>query len=33
VLQPVPATPVVGYVTRGRGVSIHRADCPNLLML
>jgi guanosine-3',5'-bis(diphosphate) 3'-pyrophosphohydrolase len=24
---------VVGYVTRGRGVSIHRADCPNLLYL
>ncbi|HEX6250750.1 MAG TPA: bifunctional (p)ppGpp synthetase/guanosine-3',5'-bis(diphosphate) 3'-pyrophosphohydrolase [Gemmatimonadaceae bacterium] len=30
--QPVPGDPVVGYVTRGRGVSIHRADCPNLLM-
>jgi len=31
--QPVPGDPVVGYVTRGRGVSIHRADCPNLLIL
>ena len=31
--QPLPGDPVVGYVTRGRGVSIHRADCPNLLML
>jgi GTP pyrophosphokinase len=31
--QPVPGDPVVGYVTRGRGVSIHRADCPNLLFL
>jgi GTP diphosphokinase / guanosine-3',5'-bis(diphosphate) 3'-diphosphatase len=31
--QPVPGDPVVGYVTRGRGVSIHRADCPNLLQL
>ncbi len=31
--QPVPGDPVVGYVTRGRGVSIHRADCPNLLYL
>ena len=31
--QPVPGDKVVGYVTRGRGVSIHRGDCPNLLML
>ncbi len=31
--QPVPGDPVVGYVTRGRGVSIHRGDCPNLLYL
>jgi GTP diphosphokinase / guanosine-3',5'-bis(diphosphate) 3'-diphosphatase len=31
--QPVPGDPVVGYVTRGRGVSIHRSDCPNLLLL
>jgi guanosine-3',5'-bis(diphosphate) 3'-pyrophosphohydrolase len=31
--QPVPGDAVVGYVTRGRGVSIHRADCPNLLIL
>ena len=31
--QPVPGDQVVGYVTRGRGVSIHRSDCPNLLML
>ena len=31
--QPVPGDTVVGYVTRGRGVSIHRADCPNLLHL
>ncbi len=31
--QPVPGDEVVGYVTRGRGVSIHRADCPNLLPL
>ena len=31
--QPVPGDTVVGYVTRGRGVSIHRSDCPNLLML
>jgi GTP pyrophosphokinase len=31
--QPVPGDSVVGYVTRGRGVSIHRFDCPNLLLL
>ena len=31
--QPVPGDKVVGYVTRGRGVSIHRSDCPNLLFL
>lgn len=31
--QPVPGDKVVGYVTRGRGVSIHRQDCPNLLHL
>jgi GTP pyrophosphokinase len=31
--QPVPGDPVVGYVTQGRGISIHRADCHNLLTL
>ena len=31
--QPVPGDPVIGYVTRGRGVSIHRQDCPNVLGL
>lgn len=31
--QPVPGDPVIGYVTRGRGVSIHRNDCPNVLAL
>ena len=29
--QPVPGDEVIGYITRGRGVSIHRADCPNVL--
>lgn len=27
--QPVPGDPVVGIVTVGRGVSVHRQDCPN----
>ncbi len=31
--QPVPGDPVVGFVTQGRGISIHRNDCPNLLTI
>ena len=31
--QPVPGDQVIGYITRGRGVSIHRQDCPNVLAL
>lgn len=28
--NPVPGDEIIGFVTRGRGVSIHRADCPNV---
>jgi GTP pyrophosphokinase len=27
--KPVPPDPIVGFVTRGKGVSVHRADCSN----
>ncbi|NUS39037.1 MAG: bifunctional (p)ppGpp synthetase/guanosine-3',5'-bis(diphosphate) 3'-pyrophosphohydrolase [Lysobacter sp.] len=31
--QPLPGEPVVGYLTRGRGVSVHRQDCATFLRL
>jgi|YNPBryBLVA2012_1023415.scaffolds.fasta_scaffold05000_5 RelA/SpoT family (p)ppGpp synthetase len=29
--NPLPGEPIIGYVTRGRGITIHKRDCPNVI--